>query len=423
MHVEISIASTDRDGRVFLTWTPVQATARLIDGPGAAQTVRVMLRNAGTVGKIAFDLTRSHKGTSTLQLDLPGDGSPIRFWVAGEYLQPSSGFGDAVLEVVDASSSAQLSSTPLMVRIRKDAQLLSAAERNRFLAAFGILNGQGTGRFTEFRDMHVGATLGESHSNWGFLPWHRSYLLDLERELQSIDATVTLPYWRFDKAAPKLFTPEFMGLPNANDRVQFAPGHPFEQWTTEGQTGIVRRMGFPASTNPPGLKNETATIKFGNGAFATFGKPFVGAANSGIEGNPHGPAHTSFRFGWITDPATAPRDPVFFLLHTNVDRLWAKWEWFYKRTSDADRNAFYNGPPVEPGHNIGDTMWPWNGVTGDPRPDTAPGGALLASALTSAPGASPTVRSMIDYQGVNGGAQLGFDYDDVPFEMPAQGVA
>jgi len=29
---------------------------------------------------------------------------------------------------------------------------------------------------------------------------------------------------------------------------------------------------------------------------------------------------------------------------------------------------------------------------------------------------------MLDYQAVNGGAHLGFDYDDVPFEMPA-GVA
>ena len=33
------------------------------------------------------------------------------------------------------------------------------------------------------------------------------------------------------------------------------------------------------------------------------------------------------------------------------------------------------------------------------------------------------VRSMIDYQAVNGGAFVGFDYDDVPFEMPAPAVA
>src|ERR1700684_2524691 len=104
MNVEISIASTDRDGRVFLTWTPIEGTARLIDGPGAGQTVKVQLQNAGTVGKVAFDLARSHQGSPTLQLDLPGDGSPVRFWVAGEFGEPSQNYGDAVLQVVDAAT-------------------------------------------------------------------------------------------------------------------------------------------------------------------------------------------------------------------------------------------------------------------------------------------------------------------------------
>jgi tyrosinase len=423
MNVAISIASTDSDGRVFLTWTPVEATARLIDGPGAGQTVKVQLQNAGTVGKVVFDLARSDKGSSTLQLDLPGDGTPVRFWVAGELGESSQNFGDAVLQVVDAATSAPLSSTPLMVRIRKDATKLSDGERDRFLAAFGTLNGQGTGRFTDFRDMHNEDTLGESHNNWGFLPWHRCYLLDLERQLQSIDATVTLPYWQFDNAAPQMLAPAFMGLPDALNSVQFTPGHPFNQWTTEGTLGIVRGKGFPPTRNPPGLKTETAVIKNGSKIFSTFGVPFVGQRNGGIEYNPHGGAHTSYSAGYIIDPATAPRDPLFFLLHGNVDRLWAKWQWFYKRNLDTDTNAFYNGPPVDAGHNLGDTMWPWNGVTTGTRPSTAPGGPLPASAITTAPGPTPTVRSMIDYQAVNGGAHLGFDYDDVPFEMPAPAVA
>lgn len=424
MNVEISIASTSDDGRVFLTWTPVQCTARLIDGPGVGSAVSVSLRNgAGSVGQVVFDTVRSHRGTPTLQLSLPGDGSPVRFWIAGQFQKPSLDFGDVRLEVVDDSNSAVLNSTPMMVRVRKNAQTLSATERDRFLNAFGILNGQGAGRFSEFRDMHVGNTLGESHSNWGFLPWHRSYLLDLERELQGIDARVALPYWRFDQPAPQLFAPEFMGIPNSVGRVQFTPGHPFLQWTTEGQTGITRGMQFPPSTSPPGLKTEAQTIAFGNGVFDAFGEPFVGLPRGGIERNPHGGAHTSFGSGWIISPPTAPRDPMFFLLHCNVDRLWAKWQWFFKRSSDTDANAYhFTPPPVRVGHNIGDTMWPWNGVTGNPRPSTAPGGALAASALTSAPGPSPTVRSMLDYQAVHGGAHLGFDYEDVPFEIPEPAI-
>jgi tyrosinase len=264
------------------------------------------------------------------------------------------------------------------------------------------------------------------------LPWHRCYLLDLERQLQGFDAQVTLPYWRFDQPAQppqppqplqQLFSLAFMGLPNASDQVQFTPTHPFNQWWTEGTQGIWRKMGFPPATKPPGLKTEVAVIAQGSNIFTVFGEPYTGTPNGGIEFDPHGRAHTSFRVGWITRPATAPRDPVFFLLHANVDRLWAKWQWYYKHMSDSDANAFYNGPAVDPGHNLGDTMWPWNGVTGGTRPDTAPGGSLVASALTSAPGPTPVVRSMIDYQAVNGGAHLGFDYDDVPFEIPAPAVA
>jgi len=49
----------------------------------------------------------------------------------------------------------------------------------------------------------------------------------------------------------------------------------------------------------------------------------------------------------------------------------------------------------------------------------APGGTLAPSPLTSAPGLSPTVGALIDYQGIlTPPSRLGFDYDDVPFEIP-----
>jgi hypothetical protein len=36
--------------------------------------------------------------------------------------------------------------------------------------------------------------------------------------------------------------------------------------------------------------------------------------------------------------------------------------------------------------------------------------------MTNAPGLTPKVRDMIDYQGIfNAEGRLGFDYDDVPF--------
>ena len=141
-------------------------------------------------------------------------------------------------------------------------------------------------------------------------------------------------------------------------------------------------------------------------------------------GNPHGTAHVSFT-GSISQIPTAAKDPLFFLLHANVDRLWAKWQWLNARFDVDDASSFEPlgaaGSPgtTRVGHNSNDTMWPWNQITTAPRPSTAPGGTMATSLLTAAPGLRPTVGSMIDYQGVGTtGSRLGFDYDDVPFEFP-----
>jgi tyrosinase len=411
MNVELRIPGADAAGRVFLTWTPVQAEARLLNPTGTAN-VRVTLRNAGTGGRLRFATTRTDSGTATLALSLPVSGAPVRFFVAGEFGRPSASLGDARIEAAGSTSLGVLGSTPVTVRIRKDAQSLTAAERDRFLAALGTLNGGGSGRFREFRDMHVLAADAELHGNVGFLPWHRAYILDLERELQAIDPSVALPYWRFDRAAPRVFSREFMGVSNNAGRVQFSPGHPLNTWRTDAQLGITRVLGFAAGSAPPNPRNEVATLALGgaapNASYASFDR---------MEIDPHGLAHSAFSFGFITSRHTAPRDPLFFMLHANVDRLWAKWQWRHRRTDPAEPRAFAAAVPNRVGHRLADTMWPWNGITGPPRPPTAPGGRFAASPSTPAPGNSPVVRAMLDHQAVAGGQPLGFSYDDVPFEL------
>jgi len=293
------------------------------------------------------------------------------------------------------------------VRIPKNAKTLLSGERDRFISAFAKLNDQGRGRFADFNNMHKEPGYYQAHVAPGFLPWHRAYLLDLERQLQAIDPSVALPYWRFDQAAPNLFSLQFMGVP-ANGTVQFVAGHPFLTWTTDGQLGISRTMFFAANAAPPGLLDENGTLALGGSPNADY------ALFRGMEGNPHGFAHTSFG-GSISSIGTAAKDPLFFLLHCNVDRLWAKWQQKYKLTSPSQARAFTEIPTNRVGHRLADTMWPWNGVITAPRPPTAPGGTMAPSKVTTLPGNKPAVGSMIDYQGVAGGPPLGFAYDDVPY--------
>lgn len=404
----------------FIGWAPVSATVRLSDPAGAQGGADVIVRNHSSGGgQVAFFSAVPGNAQDQLTLTLPATGDGVAVHVAGRFTFPSINDGDAAVDVVDSASGQVIGTASLMVRVRKDATTLTAAERDRFLSALAQFNDRGLGRFSDFRNVHTQAGSPEAHFRAGFLPWHRSFLLDLERELQDIDPTVAMPYWRFDRPARSLFRRDFMGVASATGTVQFAPTNPLQSWATDGAVpGIDRTPLFDTATETAFVIDEPSTLALGGtGPSANF-EDF-----RGLEGDPHGFAHTSFS-GSISQIPTAAKDPLFFLLHANVDRLWAKWQWLRQRVDLTQTTTYtFLGAAGEPGsertgHNVGDTMWPWNGITGGGRPPTAPGGSMAPSEQVDAPGPRPTVGSMIDYQGSRDQtSRLGFDYDDVPFEF------
>lgn len=408
MKVEVQINNTTNANGRFVGWSPSPCRIRITDPTGAlTPTVTVQLAGVSTAtgGAVMFRKTATGANASTLDLSLPINGASVPFFVVGR--KASIANGD-----VSIQAKAQILGSPiignirLMVRIRKNAESLTTAERNRFLAAFANLNT--TGRFQDFRDMHTFASQPQAHGAKGFLPWHRTYLLDLEREIQTIDPSVALPYWRFDQPGPKLFTLDFMGVTGAGGSVQWSATNPMQFWATDGVVGVTRSpmAGWTPTTQPgPGVRTEAQTFALG-ATYVTFRSP--------MELNPHGQAHTRWS-GYISSVPTAAKDPLFFLLHCNVDRLWAKWQRINGRFNPAQADS-YDSAPANPGHNLPDTMWPWNGVTSatDPtRPPTAPGGGLASSPCTAAPGTQPRVQQALDYRGtINAASRLAFDYDD-----------
>ncbi len=437
MNVFFEIPTTDVMDRCFLTWVPVKAQLRLVGAEGPSPTHRITLRNAGAPdgGKVIYSTNRTDPDDmlGELNVDLPSDGSPIDIWVAGEFDEPSIEYGDAVIEATDAAN-APIGSRPLMVRVRKNAIQLKENERNRFLEALGTLNDAGKGPFKSFREMHDASGYPEEHGFAGFLPWHRAYLLDLERSLQQIDATVTLPYWRFDQPAPALFAQQFLGMPdpqnpNSNEIV-FPHGHPLEFWRTDENQPIFRRPRFfDINEAPPAVLNiggELVKAVISQNDTLDLGEPTYEFMTTfaDMENTPHNFTHGVFD-GPINNPTTSPKDPLFFLLHCNVDRLWALWQVVHKRTKE-DLTASY--PPegslradpsgLTTGSALEDTMWPWNGDTNHPRPSfDPPRPSFPESPFIDAPGAQPTVRSMIDFQGVHTGVHIGCCYDAVPFQL------
>ena len=420
MALELTINGSQNPNARYLGWAPSPCVLQITGTTGATLGGRVRLSNRPNTGggRVVFYTQPTAPAQTSLDFPVPPLGPiTLRFWAGGRFGVPSKAERDTSI-VISRASGVVVLTVPCMVRVRKNANALTNPERNRFLAALAQLNNAGAGPFQIFRDMHVTSAQDEAHFDSGFLPWHRAYLLDLERELQARDPSVTIPYWKFDAPAPRLFDTAFIGVSNSAGAVQFAAGNPLQFWVTDGVVGVFRRPEFNTATQQatdtqpaPGsgpVLSEVATLALGQAA----GSRFVDF--TGMEGNPHGRAHVSFG-GLISSIGTAARDPLFFLLHCNIDRLWAKWQWMFDRFNTALPASFFNGSRI--GHRLPDSMWPWNGITGSPRPATAPGGTLAPSPAAVAPLPSPTVRELFDYQGVVGPSnRLAFDYDDVPFE-------
>lgn len=432
--VEIQVNLTADTGDDYVTWSATPCRARLT-APAAAD-LAVTLANAPTspagAGEVKFAASpampwpaNTTATAPTLALTLPGSGAWINFAVAGWPGRAStgtlpspdtSGLDTAIIAHSGDANGPVVGRAAVMVRVRKNANGLTPAERDRFIAALARLNQQGG--YQIYQSIHK-AGYFDAHEGPAFFPWHRAFVLQLERSLQAIDPRVALPYWKFDELAPNVFAAEFMGADDGTldgtlgfQRVRFSSGHPFLQWQVDGLRILRGAIDHRAL---PSVQGDPSTLAV---------DPYINFQDS--EGSPHGDAHT-WTDGWMGNPTIAVRDPLFFLLHCNVDRLWAEWQQEHKHYG-TDAGAYVpQGPfgtagpntPRRRGHYLQDSMWPWNGGT-----RSLVNGMtfnLVGQPLTTLPNlgppASPTVADMIDYQGraKPGVARQGFDYDTTPF--------
>jgi tyrosinase len=154
-----------------------------------------------------------------------------------------------------------------------------------------------------------------THSSWFFLPWHRGYLAALENLLRDIivnelkgPSDWALPYWNYLKVK--------------EEQNQVPPA--FKQEKLDGVPNplfVPERYGNNFSDLNDNCQAETDFSKYG------------GLPNSygAIENNPHGLGHDDIggnngtQDGIMGHVPTAALDPIFYLHHCNIDRMWAAW--------------------------------------------------------------------------------------------------
>jgi tyrosinase len=202
---------------------------------------------------------------------------------------------------------------------------LTNTEWNDYVRALQGLRNSGV--FERFMRYHSTFQL-EAHGGCYFLPWHRQYLYELERELNRIVPGVSIPYWDWTKvsggrAINTAFTtdPIWSRVGGANGAGPI-PNAPFRGWSV-GNT-VCQRDFFQNNGNVGGggggytfaSSADLARLTQSSDTFSNFGT-FV----EGLHGAPH--VAVGGNMGSI---AFSPLDPMFWSHHGFIDKIWRDWQ-------------------------------------------------------------------------------------------------
>lgn len=226
------------------------------------------------------------------------------------------------------------------------------------------------------------------HGSPEFVPWHRELCNRLEQMLREVDPRLSLHYWDWTqdpRSIPganlgggttgtlNLFTDDFMGHGGTGP----APiGPPWQNasapWRADGFYVPGASPDRDSSGNPADPPDTVTRFVDGSPASASGDNDIVNAPDyptmwallKVVHDAMHGfvamgGAHISFR------------DPFVFLLHSNVDRLWAMWQ---TQPGHADRLApatVYGTDGISPSA-LDNAIQPWSGVPPTVRPFAPP---------------------------------------------------
>lgn len=202
------------------------------------------------------------------------------------------------------------------------------------------------------------------HGSWYFLPWHRGYLIGFEKLIRATIASLggpdnwSLPYWNYFKSGQDALPPAFASpdWPDGGTN----PLYIEQRWGPDpDQPGKVF---IPSDAVSLDALDQLIFAGVGSGGETGFGGIDTGFEHGGrihgkLEGDPHDQVHgltggekmfpgVSNRPlpGLMSAPDTAGLDPVFWLHHANIDRLWQTWRLAKPSNVDPAEPRWEEGP-------------------------------------------------------------------------------
>ncbi|HEU0009528.1 MAG TPA: tyrosinase family protein [Verrucomicrobiae bacterium] len=325
------------------TWTPLPHEGPCYRDPKASSPnyIYVRVRNRGTSASSGTETLHVYWAKASTGLNWPGD------W--NDHVANPCGFAQPRLYGYEVTKP------------RSNAATVAVSVRNDYIAAVQTIDMPpylfpgGDTYFDKQNNVHFPLFGSGIHGTLRFLPWHREFINRYEALLREAKPALTLLYWDWTTdPSPTIIGPG--GYMGASSGVVGAPFATF---------GISRNKpaGAPGAA---GLQPayQTATL-LPSGSYSTFW--------GNIEGPSHNNAHCYINGTMCSQ--SAARDPIFFMLHANADRLWAMWQRL--NNANVDRwtpSQAYDTSQLDP--VITSTLIPWNGASGI-SPWTIAGGYII----------------------------------------------
>jgi tyrosinase len=262
--------------------------------------------------------------------------------------------------------------------LRKNQNSLSATEKKRFTdALIALKDGGSAGNlydgFVKTHDDNV----PYGHFGPAFFAWHRQFLIEFEQALQTVmnDQSIALPYWEWwanqsqDSLWP--FTNDFLGGNGQQGSDWQVMDGPFAyrtgNWPLNVRSGsepnpyLRRQLGVSRYAHTlPTWANVWAALQATPYDVSPWNTISASGFRNRAEGfYPGGPTQMHNRVHeWVGGSMmtmTSPNDPVFWLHHCYMDKLWTDWTVMHQ-----DQAQYLPDGGAAPGHNLTDPMPPWS---------------------------------------------------------------
>jgi tyrosinase len=168
---------------------------------------------------------------------------------------------------------------------------------------------------------------GCQHGTWFFVAWHRMFIYYFEEIVRAAvvqaggSSDWALPFWDYGAGGEQATLPFAFRNPVAN-------GGANPLYVSQRAQGINGGLALPAPVASPAhalsRPSFTGTVQFGGGITPV--QQFSGSTRR-LEQTPHNDVHNAVGgpSGWMADLDHAAEDPIFWLHHSNIDRIWFVW--------------------------------------------------------------------------------------------------